>query len=119
MDIHQLCNKLKLNQSKISKLAYCTKSCERNKELVIPVLRQIAINVHVVYRNFDRMHIDEVAYNMRKNGIKAFLLDLHPQTKNPSHRSDYIQKHMRKQAKAKILWIHNQILHFISSSKLT
>ncbi len=118
--MRELLDKVNICRKCIDRFAYKTfvttpPMFQNNRKLVMAIIRQMAINIHVVYKNFDRMPIDEVQYNMRKNGIKSYLSEIHPQ-KNTSKRNGYIENNLRREAKAKVLYIHNQILLYVNSN---
>lgn len=119
MEAPKLCNQIGLNKMKVSKVAFKHQICyheNRNPELLNAVFRQIAINLHVIYRSFDKMQITELESLLRKNGVKGFVRHLKPELTNPDKRIEYVEKNMRPQAKSKLLYIHNHLLRYVNSA---
>lgn len=120
MEAITLCDKICLNKKKVSGIAYKHQICyheKRNPELLTAVFRQISINLHVIYRSFDKMQITELEYLLRKNGVKGFVRHLKPEITNPDKRIEYVEKNLRPQAKSKLLYIHNHLLQYVNSNK--
>lgn len=119
MDFKELNKVVSLNKLRIEEIGYRSNLCyfERNKSLLNSIIRQIAINLNYVITKYDKLTIDEVIIQMRKNCIKRFEKDFMPNTRNLDATINYIEKNKRIEAKAKLLYIHNQLWNYINSNR--
>lgn len=119
MDFDELDSIIHLNKKgKLDKIAYCRNFSYRHADsaMMNDILRQIAINLNYLVAKFDTMHFEDIILEIRKNCIKKFHIGLHSQT-NPSttYAINYIEKNKRQEAKAKLMYISNQIWLYLTA----
>ena len=120
MDLQELNISVSLNKTRIEKIGYKSNLCDypqNNIILLNKIIKQIAININCLIVRYDRLTIDEIVIQLRKNCIKGFEKDFANNTRNIDAIINFIEKNKRKEAKAKLLYIHNQIWKYINSNR--
>lgn len=119
MDFKELDSRINLNKSgKLDKIAYCSNfsSKHHDSKLMKDILRQIAINLNYLIARYEQMDMDDVILELRKNCIRAFTKGLTNFNSNTTDAILHIQKNKRPEAKAKLIYISNQLWIYINSS---
>ena len=119
MTFQELSTTISLNKTRIERIGYKSNLCDYsyNKEMLNSILKQIAINLAYVISRFDKLTVDELIIQLRKNCIKRFEGDFGTNTRNLEAIRNYIEKNKRQEAKSKLLFIHNQLWIYINSNK--
>lgn len=119
MTFQELSTTISLNKTRIERIGYKSNLCDYsyNKEMLNSILKQIAINLAYVISRFDKLTVDELIIQLRKNCIKRFEGDFGTNTRNLEAIRNYIEKNKRQEAKSKLLYIHNQLWIYINSNK--
>lgn len=119
MTFQQLTTSISLNKTRIERIGYKSNLCDYsyNKEMLDSILKQIAINLSYIIVKFDKLTVDELIIQLRKNCIKRFERDFGTKTRNLDAIRNHIEKNKRQEAKSKLLFIHNQLWIYINSNK--
>ena len=119
MTFQQLTTSISLNKTRIERIGYKSNLCDYsyNKVMLDSILKQIAVNLSYVIAKFDKLTVDELILQLRKNCIKRFERDFGSNTRNLDAIRNHIEKNKRQEAKSKLLFIHNQLWIYINSNK--
>lgn len=121
LDFHTLCDRIHLNKSRLEKIGYKTKLCYPgycyDEQVIMTILGQISTNLLWLISRFDNLDGDALVIHMRKNCIKGYGFDLCPGANNYRYVINQINGGKRQEAKARLVFISNQINIYLSSNK--
>ena len=74
------------------------------------VIKQLTVNLTLVYLNYDNMRCDELSQYLRNNCIQCFQVEFNPRLKDaPAKGFMYMRKNKDIEAKAKLRHIVNML----------